>query len=857
MFDFARRIIEKWRSHKLARAEAYRDELKGRYHTFRALLANNEHSLDLLKSLELSFASFKHCRPDFADTIEELLHVTYEQVDGLNQLSGRGDNMLYQAHGAVADAVRQALRAVRSHSCSGPRCLFFDQIGPELHSEVGGKAASLAFLRRSGFTVPNGFVITPGFCSDFFSANGIEFSGLGKGLEKDGPEPGEHIMSGILPRQLREELQRCYRQIAPNGEAVSVRSSALVEDRPEHSFAGQFKTVLNVTSFESFENAFREVLASNYNARATAYRIHSGLPAARNDMAVICQRMVAARSAGVLFTLDPAAPDGGRMLISAVPGLGTLVVGGAAPADVYRPLRENTDAEPFDSWAQVTEKSLRSVPEPGGGIRNEELPPAEKNVPVLSVPEIRSLVALGRKIESLVGSAQDIEWAVTEAGDIFILQSRGIRIPIRKKQTAESVRGREIMRAGQSASPGRCVGIVKVIRSQQQFEQWREPVPSPTIMVLHQSLVDSARRLPEVEGVVVDLGNPADHLSCVAREYGRPMITGAAKATEMLRDGQWIVLDADRTAIYEAPEGTWADSPVASSAHIAGNGHRQREVPVEPEIAMLRDLIEPLNLTDAFGPTFSIHECRSVHDIIRYTHEMAVLAMFEAGDEVLEGAGGLVHRLESDIPFHVMMIDLGGGLAPHRKGFGIGVGDVLSKPFRAFWEGVSTPGLRWNAPASSTSISGLFSRAMLDGRSARPVGSQNYALVSGDYLNLNARVEYHFTMVDAICGRNPRENHIRFRFKGGGTAAEQRERRTRFIDEILKAYAFATDLRGDLLTASIAELRMEEIEERLAVLGRLMGFTRLLDAAMTADDMPLKAARAFLEGDYGLESLMA
>ena len=77
---------------------------------------------------------------------------------------------------------------------------------------------------------------------------------------------------------------------------------------------------------------------------------------------------------------------------------------------------------------------------------------------------------------------------------------------------------------------------------------------------------------------------------------------------------------------------------------------------------------------------------------------------------------------------------------------------------------------------------------------------RNYAFITRDYLNLNARVHYNFAMVDAVCGMNPGENHIRFRFKGGGTTAVQRGRRALFITEVPEANNFFVDQRGDLVT---------------------------------------------------------
>ena len=139
---------------------------------------------------------------------------------------------------------------------------------------------------------------------------------------------------------------------------------------------------------------------------------------------------------------------------------------------------------------------------------------------------------------------------------------------------------------------------------------------------------------------------------------------------------------------------------------------------------------------------------------------------------------------------------------------------------------------------------------MFDAGGRRPVGQQNYVLITRDYLNLNARVDFHFAMVDSVCGSNPRENYIRFRFKGGGTSPVQRERRARFITEVLRARNFFTDRRGDLVTASLPGMEREETCRGLILLGRLLGFSRLMDAAMTDDDIPHRMAEAFLAGDY-------
>jgi pyruvate,water dikinase len=861
-------IFQKWRERRLVRAAELLEALKIRYHTFRILLANNEYALDLMRSLDQSLRSGS---TDLPEVTEELLSVTYELVDGLDRLSEGRHQKLFETHHNLARAIREALDTLMAAGKShGPSCIFLDDLTAEFRGEVGGKAAPLAQLRKAGFPVPDGFSVTASACEGILSANGNDLfirqraqrleAGYNRGadFEADAEEIRQRILDGVLPEGFEKELRTSYERLAGSeGAAISVRSSALVEDRPEHSFAGQFKSVLNVTSFDALKQALREVIASNYSARSISYRLHAGLSLARHDMAVLCQRMVQPKSAGILFTIDPALSESGRMLISAVNGLGVQAVDGSAPADIYRPLREGMDTGPMSDWAQIAEKTHRAAAKAEGGIEERELSETERNLPVLSEEEIRALVRLSRRVESLIGRPQDIEWAISEQGDILILQSRDIRLALKSRQAAEAARGEALLRGGVCASPGRSVGKVKIVRSTRDLEAWRQSAREPSIMVLPQSMTDAAGWLPGFEGVVVDLGNPADHLACVAREYSLPMLTGAGKATEVLRDGQWVILDADRAMVLKAPEEVWSGVALTQMDKPLPEARRaKRSDTSRPGAVQLRQIIEPLNLTDAYGPTFSVQECRSLHDLIRYTHEMAVLAMFQTGDDILESAEVLVRRLESTVPLHFLMIDLGGGITQTgSKGFKVRLEDIVSLPLLALLRGISTPGLRWSQPPPAAAVSGLFSRSLLDAGSARPVGRQNYALITRDYLNLNARVDYHFAMVDAVCGMNPRENYIRFRFKGGGTIAVQRERRARFIADVLVANHFFVDQRSDLVTASILETGQSETEERLVMLGRLFGFSRLLDATMRDDTMRRKVADAFLDGDYALDSL--
>jgi pyruvate,water dikinase len=238
---------------------------------------------------------------------------------------------------------------------------------------------------------------------------------------------------------------------------------------------------------------------------------------------------------------------------------------------------------------------------------------------------------------------------------------------------------------------------------------------------------------------------------------------------------------------------------------------------------------------------------------------MAVLAMFDAGDIIMEEAGGLLRPLDIGVPFSFLVIDVGGGTRTIEKTSlrqrlalqnTLARKDILSLPLTALCEGLTTQGLNWHSGPDADALPDIMSRTMFAERGARPAGSFNYALAARDYLNLNARVEFHFAMLDTVCGKDSHANYIRFRFKGGGAGLARGHRRAIFLRHVFESNGFYTTVAGDLITASLTGATKEVVYERLIMVGRLLGFSRFLDGVMTNDETPLLLARSFLAGRF-------
>jgi pyruvate,water dikinase len=900
-----RKAIDAFNTHKEQKEAFTIHNLKARYHAFRIFLENNGVALEHIAHIDNLLIRGE--TDEVRRLTTELISTTAELVDGLNLLSNDTHSSLYRFHGQLAEKILAHLDRLQDTGQEG-YCIPLDTLRRDAAGTAGTKAANLARLRRLTLPVPDGFVCTTAGTRRFLSMDTLAadirriLRDLDRGLSDlnlTANRITRKILDAPLPDDLARDLENSYRLLEErirqqrrksSSPAISVRSSGVSEDGVERSFAGQYTSILNVVGSQSLLVAYKEVLASGFSARAISYRVNAGLPPLDIDLAVLCQVMADVDCAGVLFTVDPSEPESGRMLISCVPGLGTQAVGGSSPADLYRPRRSVLAGEPETTsdagsaklhdintietgimdLAEIGIKTIREVAIKEGGVKLEHLSAAEARQPLLEVATIYELMQYGQLLENIWGVAQDIEWAFSRTSGLSLLQSRPLRLASKGRRNPSHDTAKRLL-SGTCASSGKVIGCVRIALSLADLvaldnDKNNELDQQPTILVLSQSIVDASHLFAQCSGAVVDIGNPTDHLSCVARELGIPMLTGTRHASTTLSTNQWIILDADDGTVREAPESVREAAIEAfkkrkerAKGKTTGLLTSLRVKTISPDREVLRKLIVPLNLTDAYGSTFSLLECRSMHDIIRYSHEMAVMAMFDTGDMVMDFAGSLLRPLDIGVPFSFLVIDLGGGLRRTAESFlrkqlafpkPLGRIDVLSIPLAALCDGLMTPGLSWHSNPDDEAMGNIMSQTLLSGRGRRPAGSFNYALAARDYLNLNARVEFHFAMIDSICGRDTRANYIRFRFKGGGAGLERGHRRALFLQHVLQKNGFYTTVIEDLITATLAGASKEMVHERLIMVGRLLGYSRFLDGIMNEDSAPIHLAEGFLAGNF-------
>ena len=309
---------------------------------------------------------------------------------------------------------------------------WFADIGLQDRLTVGGKGGSLGELTRAGIAVPPGFVVKTSAFERFVEA--LEASGpirsVVEALDANDLDAvtacskalRARLEAAPLPDDLQGEITAALAELCGDDplSPVAIRSSATTEDAEDASFAGLQDTFLWVKGAEDALRYIRTCWASLYSTESMTYRRTHGYPEAGVHMAVVVQRMVDARTAGVMFTRSPLTGDRSVIAIEGAWGLGSAVVGGEVTPDRWVVGKITGEISVRD----LQDKHVRHVPSPGGGVHDEEVPAELRKAACLSDEELLRLREIGRKVERHYGRPQDIEWAVDKSGEVLLLQSR-------------------------------------------------------------------------------------------------------------------------------------------------------------------------------------------------------------------------------------------------------------------------------------------------------------------------------------------------------------------------------------------------------------------------------------------------
>lgn len=398
---------------------------------------------------------------------------------------------------------------------------------------VGPKAANLAALAIAGLPTPSGFALS----AEAYRRQ-VEHLGLAEAVARfaDADTRQQRRLSveirlklyqePIAPEILDPLLAAWRAQRIASGRPGAIRSSALIEDRADANFAGQFESFLGIADEGEFLTAVRACWAALWTSNARRYMDNHGLNPGATAMAVLIQPTVAARASG--GGLSETA-DGG-MLISATWGLGSAIAQGEVVPDRIVLSRAG--------FLRKIEPGRKDHRESCGhmGTAPEAVPATLAREPCLDAGQAVTLGRLLRKAETLMGMPVEIEWALDDDG-FKLLQARALHV--QPAHVPDEIWLKHPGLNGHPAGIGWGSGRAVVVNCECELAR----VAPGDILVTKVAGPALSHILPRVAGVVAELGGSTSHLASLARERGIPMVLGVLDATRHIPDGSQVAVD--------------------------------------------------------------------------------------------------------------------------------------------------------------------------------------------------------------------------------------------------------------------------------------------------------------------------
>ncbi len=824
----------KSKTKKVEEKRKIKELFREKYSYFQRVLQSNNHVLSLMADIEEKLSGeYLFDSAYIEKTVKSISDGVEDIIKNINFLSDNKYQILEKIYKEICEKIEKILTR-RIEIPEIDYVISIEKLTKDSLNIAGGKIAHLAELRNElKVNTPEGFVITSFAFIKFLETanlkdkiseiiNSIDINKI-EDLEKGSKEIQELIINAEIPTEIENAIKIAYQELCNKIDKkcnVSIRSSAIHEDS-DFSFAGQYSSYLNVPE-HLIPYYYKKVVASLFNKRAIFYYKTKGFSEAEMAMAVGVLRMVNAKAGGVIYSKNPNDPERENIIISAIRGIGKLIVDGTVTPETYV-ISRFPEMKILEKMPGKQKKMLICKEE--GDL--EEIPlPDRSSQFALNEKEIIYLANTALQVENYYGSPQDIEWAIDEDGTIFILQARPLRITEKRAESKvvlpTRIKGYNILlEGGVTACRGVGYGKAFVLQHEEELQNF----PEGAVLVAKHTDPKYVVVMNKASAIITDVGSPTGHMASLSREYNVPTLIDVERATKIIKNGQEITVDATHCVIYEGK----VDELIEA--------HKKVKEPFKDTILFktLEKVVKhivPLTLIDPTSPDFKPENCKTFHDITRFCHEMVMHEMFTMWDKYDSEHHAV--PLLAGIPIGILILDIEGGLKEGVKK--ATPEDILSIPFKAILKGMTC--MEWPGPPPVDTrgfLQMIAHTASIPEEQLRETAKKSFCVLTKNYMNFSIRLGYHFSQIEAYAGENINDNYIKFFLKGGGAAADRRLRRIWMTSEILKKMGFRVKIKEDITDAIITKYSTPEIEKRLEILGRLTAYTKQLDMVLFND----------------------
>ncbi len=296
----------------------------------------------------------------------------------------------------------------------------------------------------------------------------------------------------------------------------AIRSSANIEDGKIESFAGIFDTILDVENdINKVLSSIKKVIDSVSSNVVKAYTTNKNI-----KMNIIIQKMIKPKLSGVCFT--NAIDDKGEevVLIEIVRGLGEQLVSG-------------------------TKNSFKMIiPRKGKEIYNNKI---RYNGDLINISLFSELFVYIDQIIKKFDYDVDLEWCIDENDKPYLLQMRPITKTVNLSNNSDSIN-----RTGIIITKGIAQGKACLIDSNLPYEEVLKKIEAfedGDILISNTTETYYLPAMKKAAGIITESGSILCHAAIVAREYNIPCIVAYEKISDIIKNGDTIVLDTINSKI--------------------------------------------------------------------------------------------------------------------------------------------------------------------------------------------------------------------------------------------------------------------------------------------------------------------
>jgi pyruvate, water dikinase len=437
--------------------------------------------------------------------------------------------------------------------------------------DVGYKAHILSELFKANFTVPRGFVINYKNNFTFLQKNNlkkkisekiteIDFENKDSLLKKS-TEIKELILKQPFETEFISDILKMYTKLGESkvgfmntkvDEYIAIRASISSEVYPLKELDVIEKQIgfLNIKGRDNLLTNIKKCWADFYSPEILEYTKNKNFDLDKINLSIIVQKMIPGKKSGIVITSKEENKD--LTIIEAILGFG-----GKSLIKILTPDHYEISKKTLTTIKKTKSNQEWMLKRLVGKTTKISIDEKELLKQKLNQRDLNELTEIAKKLELIYGITLEINWVIDSNEEIYLISvspNNPDLKKIKKKKTIDITTYQEKMDSfkkekileGIGVSNGISIGTVKIIKSKKDLED----ITENTILVTKMTTLEMSQTLRKAKGIITDAGSTICHAALISQKYDVPCVVHTERATEILKDGQSILLNGFNGKIY-------------------------------------------------------------------------------------------------------------------------------------------------------------------------------------------------------------------------------------------------------------------------------------------------------------------